>query len=91
MSDKNLLHSQQVSPLPIGPGGNNSIKNQLNSLNTTLTMAEAQSRADTRFDPPVPEPITQASIKESFCTSSSTSTLLASVGILFIVYGLVAK
>jgi hypothetical protein len=89
-----LIRSQQVSPLPIGPGGNNAIKNQLNSLNTTLTMTEAQSRADKRFDPPVPNPITQSSIKESFCsipTISTTSTLLASIGILCIVYGIVAK
>jgi len=88
-----LIRSQQVSPLPIGPGGNNAIKNQLNSLNTTLTMTESQSRADKRFDPPVPNPITQSSIKESFCstTISTTSTLLASIGILCIVYGIVAK
>ena len=88
-----LIRSQQVSPLPIGPGGNNAIKNQLNSLNTTLTMTESQSRADKRFDPPVPIPITQSSIKESFCstTISTTSTLLASIGILCIVYGIVAK
>ena len=86
-----LIRSQQVSPLPIGPGGNNAIKNQLNSLNTTLTMAEAQSRADTRFDPPVPQYMTNASIKESFCSTPTVSTLLASIGILCIVYGIVAK
>jgi hypothetical protein len=86
-----LIRSQQVSPLPIGPGGNNAIKNQLNSLNTTLTMAEAQSRADKRFDPPVPQYMTNASIKESFCSTPTVSTLLASIGILCIVYGIVAK
>lgn len=91
MSNNDSIRSQQVSPLPIGPGGNNSVKNQLNSLNTTLTMTEAQSGADTRFDPPVPQPITAPSVKESFCTSSSTYTIIGTIGILCIVYGLVSK
>jgi hypothetical protein len=91
MADKDLVRSQQVSPLPIGPGGENTIKNELNSLNTSLTMTEAQGNADTRFDPPVPQPITKPSVKESFCTSSSTYTIIGSIGILCIVYGLVSK
>jgi hypothetical protein len=92
MSDNQvLIQSKQVSPLPIGPGGNNSIKNELNSLNTTLTMVQAQAKADTRFDPPVPQPITQPVIKESFCNLSSTSKAFYTAGILCIVYGIVAK
>jgi len=91
MSNNDLIRSSQVNPLPIGPGGNNEIKQKLNSLNVSLTMAEGQATADTRFDPPPPEPITKPSIKEAFCTTSSISVIIGSIGILCIVYGIVTK
>jgi len=91
MSNNDLIRSVQVQPLPIGSGGNNEVKNKLNSLNTSLTMYESQASANTRFDPPSPEPITTPSIKEQFTTTSSISVVIGSIGILCIVYGIVAK
>ncbi len=85
-----LLKSKQVSPLPIGPGGGNTTKTLLNNTNTQLTMLTAQATANTKYDPPVPQPITKAIIKENF-RNSTTSTSLFVIGGLCIVYGLVAK
>ena len=86
----NLIRPKQVSPLPIGPGGNNPVKNQMNQTNTQLTMLNAQAAANTKYDPPVPKPITKAITKEGF-TVEKVPTMLFVVGGLFIVYGLVAK
>ena len=91
-SDTNLLRSKQVTPLPIGSGGNNSTKNQMNQMNTQLHMMTAQATANTKYDPPVPQPITKQVIKETFCSDSNTmSSALLVIGGLLIVYGLVSK
>jgi len=86
----NLLRSKQVSPLPVGPGGGNPTKTLLNDTNTQLTMMTAQANANTKYDPPVPQPVTKAVIKENF-SNGTASTSLFVLGVLFIVYGLVTK
>ena len=84
-----LVQSRQVSPLPMGPGGSNPVKQQMNQLNTQLTMLNAQSTENTKYDPPVPKPITNQVIKEKF-TVDSANMLFVIAG-LCIVYGLIAK
>ena len=84
-----LVRSQQVSPLPIGPGGSNPVKQQMNDTNTKLTMLSAQADANTKYDPPVPQPVTQQVIKENF-TANSANMIFVIAG-LCIVYGLIAK
>jgi hypothetical protein len=84
------LKSKQVSPLPIGPGGNNPIKNEMNQTNIQLTMLQSQALADTKYDPPVPEPITKQVVKEGF-TNHTNFSILFMIGGLLVVYGLVAK
>lgn len=94
-SNINVLKSKQVAPLPIGPGGKNAIKNQLNDTNTRLTLLSAQATADTMYDPPVPKPVTKQLI-QPFCSGSSlygadpSSYIMILAGIL-IVYGIVSK
>ena len=91
MSDSMVLQSKQVSPLPIGPGGNNALKNQMNDTNTKLTMLTTQADANTVYDPPVPKPLTEQKI-EPFCSSGdSIASLVAAIGCLMIVYGFAAK
>ena len=91
-ADTSLLRSKQVTPLPIGSGGNNSTKNQMNQMNTQLHMMSAQATANTKYDPPVPQGITKQVIKETFCSGSTTmSSALFVVGGLMIVYGIVSK
>lgn len=91
-ADTSLLRSKQVTPLPIGSGGNNSTKNQMNQMNTQLHMMSAQATANTKYDPPVPQPITKQVTKESFSGGPNTITsALLVVGGLLIVYGLVSK
>ena len=85
----NLARSRQVSPLPVGPGGNNPVKQQMNKTNTALTMLSAQADANTKYDPPVPQPVTQAVVKENFTVNSAN--MLFVIGGLCIVYGLIAK
>uniref|UniRef100_A0A6C0KLY4 Uncharacterized protein n=1 Tax=viral metagenome TaxID=1070528 RepID=A0A6C0KLY4_9ZZZZ len=87
---QNNLSGNQISPLPIGPGGNNSIKTQLNDLNAKLTMMSAQSVENAKFDPPAPKPATKPMIVEKFCSHSVPSTL-AVVGILVFAYGIFSK
>ena len=97
----NLIRSQQVSPLPMGPGGDNPVKKQMNQTNIQLAMLNAQAVANTKYDPPVPQPITEQVtlhgnspklLKESFTVNLlEVSQMLFVVGGLFIVYGLVAK
>jgi len=89
-ANTSLIRSRQVSPLPVGPGGNNSTKKQLNDTNTQLTMLTAQAGADTKYDPPVPKPITKAVTKEGFCVVPMAPAL-AVIGGLLVVYGIVAK
>ena len=88
-TSSNLIRSRQVSPLPVGPGGNNPVKQEMNNTNTKLTMLTAQAEANTKYDPPVPQPITKQVIKENF-TANSTNMIFV-IGGLCIVYGLIAK
>jgi hypothetical protein len=88
--NNSLIRSKQVSPLPIGPGGGNLTKTLLNDTNTQLTMMTAQANANTKYDPPVPQPITKAVVKENFSDGTISTTLFV-LGGLFIVYGLVTK
>ena len=88
--DKPLVKSRQVSPLPIGPGGNDPIKRQMNEINTQLTMLAAQANANTKYDPPVPEPVTKSVTIEHFSSGHGYASLITIAGLL-IVYGLVAK
>jgi hypothetical protein len=88
-----LLKSKQVSPLPIGPGGNSDIKNQMNNTNTQLTLLSAQATANTMYDPPAPKPVTEQLI-QGFCSSSDPPALpqwIMAAGIILIVYGVLAK
>lgn len=88
-----LLKSAQVSPLPVGSGGSNTTKKELNQLNTQLTMLSAQAITDQKFDPPVPQPVTAAHIKEAFCSPSSWDlpALLSFTGTGLILYGIFSK
>jgi hypothetical protein len=88
--NNNLIRSRQVSPLPVGPGGSDPVKSQMNNINTQLTMLSAQSMANTKYDPPVPKPITKAVTIENFTSGTFTSSIFI-IGTLFIVYGLVSK
>lgn len=88
--NNHLIRPRQVSPLPVGPGGNNPVKNQMNQTNTQITMLNAQASANTKYDPPVPQPVTKQVTKETF-TSDNFPQMLFVIGGLFIVYGLVAK
>jgi len=85
-----LIRSHQVSPLPVGPGGSNPTKQQLNNTNIQLTMLRAQATANTKYDPPVPQPVSKAITKENF-TSNNGPLALFVIGGLLIVYGLIAK
>lgn len=89
-ANSSLIKPKQVSPLPVGPGGKNPVKNQMNQTNTQITMLNAQAAANTKYDPPVPQPVTKPVTKETFTVESIPSMLFV-VGGLFIVYGLVAK
>ena len=91
-SNMNVLKSKQVAPLPIGPGGKNAIKNQMNDTNTQLAMLASQATANTLYDPPVPKPVTKQLV-QPFCSgpnNSISSVLLILAGV-FIVYGIVSK
>ena len=90
VTSHSLIRPRQVSPLPVGPGGKNPVKQQMNQTNIQLTMLTAQAEANTKYDPPVPQPITKAVTKESF-TVEELPKMLFVIGGLFIVYGLVAK
>ena len=91
-ADTSLIRSRQVSPLPVGPGGNNPTKRQMNDTNTRLTMLTAQASANTKYDPPVPQPITKQVTLENFCSGANTiPSIIFVIGGLLIVYGLVVK
>jgi hypothetical protein len=94
MSDDSLalLQRKQVAPLPIGPGGKNATKQQMNDTNTQLTMLSAQATANTMFDPPPPPPVSKQ-VVSGFCSGPDTTVpeLLVMVGIVMIVYGALAK
>jgi hypothetical protein len=88
--DNHSIKARQISPLPIGSGRTSSAKRQMNNTNIQLGMLNAQATTDTKYDPPVPEHITKQVIKEGF-VSSELSTIMAIVGGLLIVYGIIAK
>jgi hypothetical protein len=91
-TNTNVLKSKQVAPLPIGPGGKNATKNQMNETNTQLAMLASQATANTMYDPPVPKPVTKQLI-QPFCSGSNQSVpsaILVLAGLL-IVYGIVSK
>jgi hypothetical protein len=91
-SNTTLLRSKQVAPLPTGPGGNNPMKQQMNQTNIQLAMITAQAAANTKYDPPVPQPVSKQAIIEKFTPQDQPlHTLIMIVGGLFIVYGLVTK
>ena len=91
-ADTSLIRSRQVSPLPVGPGGNNPTKLQMNDTNTRLTMLTAQASANTKYDPPVPQPITKQVTLERFCSDSSpVPSIFFVIGGLLIVYSIVSK
>jgi hypothetical protein len=91
MGDKDLIKPYQVSPLPVGPGGKNQIKQQMNNTNVQLAMLSAQALANTKYDPPVPKPVTKQVTIEKFTTASPVPLALGVIGGLFIVYGLISK
>lgn len=88
MSKPTQEAATQIIPLPVGSGS--STKDQMNKTNEVLTMIQAQSNADTRFDPPPIPPEKPAQRVENFC-NESTPSLLMIVAVLLIVYGIVAK
>lgn len=86
------LKSTQVSPLPIGSGGSDSTKREMNDVNVRLAMLASQGEADQKFDPPVPKPVGQQIIKEAFCSDSlDLPFLLSLTGVVCIVYGILSK
>ena len=92
MSSDIALKSAPVTPLPIGSGGSSKTAQNMNNMNEQLTMMSVQSVADTKYDPPVPQPAKPAQIIQGF--SSHTMSLpqsLLIVGVLCIVYGCLAK
>jgi hypothetical protein len=80
-----------VAPLPSGSGGGNTTKQQLNDTNIQLSMLHADACSSAKFDSPVPQPIKQAQLIEHFCSQTSITSSIGVIGILFIVYGLIAK
>jgi hypothetical protein len=92
MADNKSLQHTAVQPLPIGSGGNNTTTNNLNQMNTALTMMSVQSTADAKYDPPVPTPAAPSQIIQGFCSDDTTvSESMFIIGLLCIVYGIVAK
>jgi hypothetical protein len=88
------LQPVQVEPLPMSSGGkSNKTQQELEKTNETLTMLSAQSSADAMYDPPVPRPVTQPTIREAFCGSDphTLSEYLMIVALGLIVYGFLAK
>lgn len=84
-----------VSQLPIGSGGNSTTQQQMNAVNTQLTMMSAQAKEDSKYDPKPPKPVTSAQIIQPFCNRRNTidtiATSLAVIGGICIVYGIVTK
>lgn len=86
-----------VTPLPIGSGGNSTTAQQMNAANYALTEMNAQSQADSKFDPQPPPPKIPIQQIERFCSgydSNDVNTLayvLCGIGGICIVYGILAK
>jgi hypothetical protein len=86
----NAITGYEITPLPVGSGGDNAIKSQLNNLNAQLTMMTAQAVENARYDPPPPNPVTKPMVVEKF-TNHVIPSSLAVIGILFFVYGILRK
>jgi hypothetical protein len=91
-----VVTGSELTPLPLGPGGKNSINSQFNNINNELTKMSAQATANTKYDPPTPIPETKAVTKETFVNDSfssiaSIASSMAVVGVIFFVYGLLDK
>jgi len=86
------IQSRRVAPLPIGSGGDDTTKTALNTMNTQLTMMNVQAATDTKYDPPVPKHLQPPQITP-FCSGPGTSAveMIGVVGLLLIVYGVMAK
>jgi len=90
----------QVSELSISSSGsgNSAAAAQLNNVNVNLAAAALQADADSMYDPKVISgkpsiirPGNPSTIRrEGFCSSSNSSMIMV-VGILCIVYGVIAK
>jgi hypothetical protein len=80
----------EITPLPIGSGGDNAIKSQMNNLNAQLTMMTAQAVENSKYDPPPPNPVTKPMVIEKFSNHAIPSSM-AVIGVLFFVYGILGK
>ena len=80
----------EITPLPVGSGGDNAIKSQLNNLNAQLTMMTAQAVENARYDPPPPNPVTKPIVIEKFMNHRVSSSI-AVIGALLFVYGILHK
>lgn len=84
----------QVDPLPLSSGGApTQTQKDMEKTNVTLTMMTAQANADSKFDPPPPQPLTSPVVKEGFCSMdpSDPSFWLFAAGVAFILYGIVSE
>jgi hypothetical protein len=86
---------QQVSPLPItgSGGGNSDAVNKLNNVSVSLAAASLQAAEDSKYDPKVVSG-TPTIIRpgQGFCSPSmDVPSACMLVGVLLIVYGMIAK
>ena len=82
----------QVSELSISSSGsgNSAAAAQLNNVNVNLATVALQADADSIYDPKVISGKPSIIRPEGFCSSSNSSMIMV-VGILCIVYGVIAK
>jgi hypothetical protein len=82
----------QVAALPIsGSGsGNSAAAAQLSKVSVDLAATAVQADADSMYDPKVISGKPSVIRSEGFCSSSHSSMIMV-VGILCIVYGVIAK
>ena len=84
--------SQEVAPLPISGsgGGKSSAIDKLNNVNIALTAASVQSAEDGKYDPKVVSGT--PTVIQGFCSlSNDAASSIMMIGILLIVYGILAK
>jgi len=98
MSVQPTLRTAPVTPLPIGSGGSSTTTQRMNDVNASLTMMSVQSGADSKYDPPVPKPLTSPQLVQAFCSGPSqlrySHNLPLYIGLLggaCIVYGIITK
>jgi hypothetical protein len=82
----------QVAALPISSSGsgNSAAASQLNNVTVNLAATALQADADSMYDPKVISGKPSIIRPEGFCSSSHSSMIMV-VGILCIVYGVIAK